>query len=68
MNESSPFMQIHERLLTFEVGGSIYALPIANFGEILITLGLITTGIHFAKQGGAQTAGTVEGAAVAPGS
>jgi hypothetical protein len=45
-----------------------WALPIANFGEILITLGLITTGIHFAKQGGARGADTVEGAAVTPGS
>lgn len=29
---------------------SYYSLPIANFGEILITLGLITTAIHFARQ------------------
>lgn len=41
-----------------------WALPIANFGEILITLGLITTAIHFAKfdgrrEGvGARVAGT----------
>ncbi len=34
MNALSPFMQIHERLLTFEVGGSVYALPIASVEEV----------------------------------
>jgi hypothetical protein len=27
-----------------------YSLPIANFGEILITLGLISTSVHFARR------------------
>ena len=27
-----------------------YSLPIANFGEILFTLGLISSGVHFARQ------------------
>lgn len=31
-------------------GGSYYALPIANFGEILITGGLIATALHFARR------------------
>ena len=31
-------------------GGSYYALPIANFGEILITGGLLATALHFARQ------------------
>jgi hypothetical protein len=30
-------------------GGSYYALPISNFGEILITGGLIATALHFAR-------------------
>jgi len=30
-------------------GGSYYALPISNFGEILITGGLISTALHFAR-------------------
>lgn len=32
-------------------GGSYYGLPIANFGEILITLGLITTALRFRGAG-----------------
>lgn len=35
-----------------------WSLPIANFGEILITLGMITTAIHFARAaGGAEPVG-----------
>lgn len=34
MSESSPFMQMHERLLTFEVGGSLYGLPITCVVEV----------------------------------
>lgn len=34
MTTSVPFMEIHERLLTFEVGGSIYGLPIASVLEV----------------------------------
>jgi chemotaxis signal transduction protein len=34
MNASAPSMKIHERLLTFEVGGSIYALPIESVVEV----------------------------------
>jgi len=30
-------------------GGSAYGLPIANFGEILITLGMISSAVHFAR-------------------
>lgn len=41
-----------------------WALPIANFGEILITLGMITTAVHFARQGGAVQPAAVGGAAV----
>ena len=32
--EPAPFSPIHERLLTFQVGGSIYALPIASVVEV----------------------------------
>lgn len=34
MSALAPFTQSHERLLTFEIGGSVYALPIACVVEV----------------------------------
>jgi ABC-type transport system involved in cytochrome c biogenesis permease subunit len=35
-------------------GRSYWALPISNFGEILITLALIATALHFAPARSSQ--------------
>ena len=53
MSTTSPFLEIHERLLTFEVGGSVYALPIASVVEVseadtlssIPTVALATAGV-----------------------
>jgi len=45
-----------------------WSLPIANFGEILITLGLIVTGIHFALPDNQGSRSTRAGAPVSEGS
>jgi hypothetical protein len=50
------------------LGRSAYALPIANFGEICITLGLITTCVHFARSSRAlRTPGALPASGLRPG-
>ena len=34
MSAPAPFLQVDQRLLTFEIGGSVYALPIACVVEV----------------------------------
>jgi hypothetical protein len=47
-------------------GGSLpYGLPLANFGEILFTLGVTATVVHFARQRAAGLA--AQGRAPQPG-
>lgn len=50
-----PWLTLGSGAMFFAAGGGpaiapYWALPIANFGEILFTLGMITTAIHFARQ------------------
>ena len=65
-----PWMALGSGAMFLAAGGGpavapYWSLPIANFGEILITLGMITTAIHFARQADQGQPGRVGDAAVA---
>lgn len=61
MKRSWKWLVIGPGLMFIAAGGAplwgIYALPVANFGEILFTLGVLATILHFAKLKQAQGAG-----------
>ena len=65
-----PWMALGSGAMFLAAGGGpavapYWSLPIANFGEILITLGMITTAIHFARQAEQGQPGRVADPAVA---